>query len=382
MYVLNFLWNFFFLFATEFRSQRHLILSLRGLVYHFSQHTPFEAILSFMPSSAYGICSRRQGERLGPENDTLRASMVALLLAMIDILDPEHEFGEGAPDHEDEDNAEEHDEQIDGSMLKSQKAVISGSIVLYPMISTNFSGTNSNSDHWLPSDMDIYMNNTRSPLIDYMIQIEGFKLCGEKIRGRDEQYIAPCGIHRVHCLHKQNLSVDVITSTSQSAIMPILHFHSTVVMNWISQDGIFSAYPKLTCSHHGLINPLSFTQNQFVPALPAAGARSALKKYFKRGFDIRRNPNCWPGDSHTCSISPSCPIMARNIIDRGTMFISFIDDSNGDSKIFIDKPGILPYDHLFILFWYFGGPACTGLQRVCDPFIAQRPNVHDEHYFR
>jgi hypothetical protein len=233
--------------------------------------------------------------------------------------------------------------------------------------------------------MDIYepyTNNTRSPLIDYMIQIEGFKLCGEKIRGRDEQYIAPCGIHRVHCLHKQNLSVDVITSTSQSAIMPILHFHSTVVMNWISQDGIFSVYPKLTCSHRGLINPLSFTHNQFVPALPAAGARSALKKYFERGFDIRRNPNCWPGDSHTCSISPSCPIMARNIVDRGTMFISFIDNSNGDSDIFIDKPGILPYDHPFILFWYLGGPACTGLQRVCDPFIAQRPDVDDEHYFR
>jgi hypothetical protein len=56
-------------------------------------------------------------KRLGPENDTLRASMVALLHAMIDILDPDHEFGEGAPDHEDEDNAEEHDEQIDGSQV-------------------------------------------------------------------------------------------------------------------------------------------------------------------------------------------------------------------------------------------------------------------------
>ena len=56
-------------------------------------------------------------ERLGPENDTLHASMVALLHAMIDILDPEREFGEGAPNYEDEDNAEEHDEQIDGSQV-------------------------------------------------------------------------------------------------------------------------------------------------------------------------------------------------------------------------------------------------------------------------
>ena len=53
-------------------------------------------------------------ECLGPENNTLRASMVACNNAMIDILDPEHEFGEGTPNHEDEDNAEEHDEQIDG----------------------------------------------------------------------------------------------------------------------------------------------------------------------------------------------------------------------------------------------------------------------------
>jgi hypothetical protein len=249
------------------------------------------------------------------------------------------------------------------SVLGSQRSVISGSTALYPIISSNFSGTNRNSKHWLPIDMDIYEPRTSepiSPIIKYMIDVEGFRGCGEKVHTPNQQYITPCGIKRVYCLYKKKLRVDVVTSATASAITPIFHFHSTIVFNWISADGFFSAYPKLTCAHRGLTNPLSFTLNQFVPSLPPASTRSALMKYYKRGFDIRRNP----GTTH-------------NIVDKGTMFISFADDSHPN-----DKSRILPYDNAYILFWYLGGPACGGQQRVCDSYIAYRADAEDERIIR
>ena len=150
------------------------------------------------------------------------------------------------------------------STLKSQKSGISGSITLYPMVSSNFGGTNSNSNHWLPNDMDIYepcTNKQFSPIIEYMMDVEGFKECGENIYTPDDRYTTSCGIKRIHRLYKKNLHIDIVTSATISTITPIFHFHSTVVFNWISADGFFSAYPKLTCAHHGLTNPLSFAVN-------------------------------------------------------------------------------------------------------------------------
>jgi hypothetical protein len=105
------------------------------------------------------------------------------------------------------------------SVLKSQKSVISGSIALYPMVSSNFSGTNHNSNHWLPVDMDIYeprTDKTVSPIVQYMINVEEFKECGHKIIAPHQQYTNPCSIKRVYCLYKKKLRVDIVTSTTAS----------------------------------------------------------------------------------------------------------------------------------------------------------------------
>jgi hypothetical protein len=45
-------------------------------------------------------------------------------------------------------------------MLKSNRAVISGSMALFPMTSCNFSGTDSSGTCWSPKDMDIYEPDT------------------------------------------------------------------------------------------------------------------------------------------------------------------------------------------------------------------------------
>jgi len=57
-------------------------------------------------------------------------------------------------------------------MLKSERAVISGSVALYALIFCNFSATDSSGVQWLPHDMDVYELHVGggSGVLCYMVQ--------------------------------------------------------------------------------------------------------------------------------------------------------------------------------------------------------------------
>ena len=266
------------------------------------------------------------------------------------------------------------------SMLKSERAVISGSMALFPLMFCNFSGTNSNGVYWSPHDMDIYepkIGKGGSGVVKYMLEVEGYK--EQNIRGRSlqEQYDAKRGILQVRNVERGELHVDIVTSLSSSAVSPIFYFHSTPVFNWICPEGLFSAYPKLTCAWRGLLNPMALDRSRFVPALPGEDVRLCLQKYRMRGFDIRRNPSCWPHEDHFCTFSPECPITSRSVVDRGCMFVPFSEISEGGLG---GTSTDFPYDSPYIFFWYLGGPACDGRRRVCESYISLRADAVDERF--
>ena len=63
------------------------------------------------------------------------------------------------------------------SMMRSEWAVISGSMALYPLVFCNFSGTNSGDIHWNLNDMDIYepqIGAQKSGVLRYMVEEEGY----------------------------------------------------------------------------------------------------------------------------------------------------------------------------------------------------------------
>ncbi|KAF8432548.1 hypothetical protein L210DRAFT_3321763, partial [Boletus edulis BED1] len=53
-------------------------------------------------------------------------------------------------------------------------------------------------------------------------------------------------IRTVQSFYRGGHKVDLIKSKIDSALSPIFKFHSTTLMNYISADSIFSAYPSLT----------------------------------------------------------------------------------------------------------------------------------------
>ncbi|KAG1871364.1 hypothetical protein DFJ58DRAFT_742113 [Suillus subalutaceus] len=61
-------------------------------------------------------------------------------------------------------------------------------------------------------------------------------------------------ISRVHKLEKDDKMVDVIITDWISAIIPILQYHSTVVMNYMTARTFVSLYPKWTKENKSLVN--------------------------------------------------------------------------------------------------------------------------------
>jgi hypothetical protein len=77
--------------------------------------------------------------------------------------------------------------------------------------------------------------------------------------------------------------MDVVVANSLFTAGPIFHFHSTQLYNFITGNGLFSAYPEMTCNLQDLFNPRRFTLKQFAPALLPASVRLAIMKYVQRG---------------------------------------------------------------------------------------------------
>ncbi|KAH7906346.1 hypothetical protein BJ138DRAFT_1117666 [Hygrophoropsis aurantiaca] len=197
---------------------------------------------------------------------------------------------------------------------------------------------------WGVADLDIYTNfKSYHRLIIYLLR-EGYT-----IRSTTRRHSPVCysnsAIRKVMTLDKQTRSIDVIISAFKDSTIPIFHFHSTIVMNYVSADSLFSAYPRLTSQYRALVNPLSLPQSH------VNGPSCAMEKYRHRGFRIptwsERNT---PGDPHTCENNMSCPRQIRATHDRGSLRLE-LDIANVTDTA--DNEGNK------VVLWRFGGERCV-----------------------
>jgi hypothetical protein len=135
-------------------------------------------------------------------------------------------------------------------ILTETRSVISGSQALIFM-------TPAYQGCWVPNDMDLYTSNIHYwTLLCFLERECGYKTqegkpgvvrnMGYEEEERIGKYNSVGGIKYVTSLRKGNRKVDIIISDRSASIYPIFFFHTTLVQNFISGKGFFSAYPTLT----------------------------------------------------------------------------------------------------------------------------------------
>ncbi|KAG8907588.1 hypothetical protein FRB99_003512 [Tulasnella sp. 403] len=197
-------------------------------------------------------------------------------------------------------------------VMRRHNCVISGSSALAFLLGAD--------RKWSSQDLDMYAPSGRDcrKLIQYL-QGEGFET--NAVRTIPNHNYGDNHINGVTKLVKRGvrdngqnyeLWIDVIESKSHNPLLPILLFHSTVVINWISADSVTVAYPALTFRHKGVCG-ISTNVN----ALPWA---NWARKYRERGFEIVRDTRELEGPCGS-----ACPGLWRGTNDVGCMEVVFAE---------------------------------------------------------
>ncbi|KAH7907428.1 hypothetical protein BJ138DRAFT_1014513 [Hygrophoropsis aurantiaca] len=238
--------------------------------------------------------------------------------------------------------------------LTSVDGVISGSSALSFVLPRWRAG-------WEAKDLDLFIpRHHKEPIIAFLAR-EGYDVASvsaDTYGDLEEQ-----AINQITHLRNVEKTIDIIESSTASAIAPIFRFHSSLVMNFFNAQACFCAYPQMTTNHRALINCGRLADYR-------PGHRSRLmrcwKKYEERGFRFAQVSNVtltqsWrltvpvleetePDQRHICKEDFSCPHTVRATTDEGSLLVYF--DEGGDNHT---RPPSRD-----AMFWHLGGAPCRG----------------------
>jgi hypothetical protein len=189
-------------------------------------------------------------------------------------------------------------------VMKYTNSVISGSSALWFLEKCP--------SHWSACDLDIYVPlNNVDPILAFLSK-EGYENVTRTIRAGDGYSLDRMHLHSISQWKKDGRKIDVLESTSKSAVDPLKSFHSTLVMNFIAWNSMSVLYPSLT------FRKIAIVQD-------ATGQRGSWwrKKYSERGFDIRDHDRAFQ-DAYLV-----CPGLSRSVDDQNSLNIHFDTDKEG-----------------------------------------------------
>ncbi|KAF8421890.1 hypothetical protein L210DRAFT_3359757, partial [Boletus edulis BED1] len=128
---------------------------------------------------------------------------------------------------------------------------------------------------WEASDLDVYVPCGKVAVMHNFLLFAGYTNSTVHHAGNH----AYAAIRTISTFKKNDRKVDIIESSNSSAVTPILSFHLTALMNYVTPLSFFSAYAAHTSRRHAVVNPMIFDRGQLT--LPTC---LALAKYRDRGF--------------------------------------------------------------------------------------------------
>ncbi|KAG1839108.1 hypothetical protein DFJ58DRAFT_630013, partial [Suillus subalutaceus] len=134
-----------------------------------------------------------------------------------------------------------------------------------------------------PRDMDVYITEKfETEVLNHFKEKEGYECTQEMVTKTEYESSTICKIHKLVRGEKQ---VNVIVTDWRCALAPILQFHSTAVMNYITASSIVCLYPRWTTTNRSLIHPRIYLEN-----LTHLSMLYVLMKYRRRGFKVSAEP--------------------------------------------------------------------------------------------
>ncbi|KAJ2920786.1 hypothetical protein H1R20_g16308, partial [Candolleomyces eurysporus] len=156
-------------------------------------------------------------------------------------------------------------------------------------------------DMLIPNNLDLFTSMDAYGMVLSYLKKKGYAQCKQ---------IYPRGTHLpeygsnlrdisliFELINKKAYKINVIVSKGQP-LLPILHFHSTPVMNYI-------AYHGLVCLYDIMVYQLGIAN--YMESIPDC-VKACFAKYQERGFEIWEHFK----EEHICKIDSCCPQTIRS----------------------------------------------------------------------
>ena len=198
------------------------------------------------------------------------------------------------------------DPQAFRELMRNTGSVISGSTALYLVCA---------SPPWFPNDVDLYVTfDEFHPVVKALQEEQGAAIVDPaQLHARYEGAEGICGFVR---LRTDRGHIEVIRSSSDSALYPVALFWTTLLMNVVAADFVCIPYPELTMRGRGLVEFREYSDKETL----------ALAKYAQRGFEFRRSAAGWEDTTdmkNAGCFEWSCVNRARYFGDGGCLIAIF-----------------------------------------------------------
>lgn len=139
---------------------------------------------------------------------------------------------------------------------------------------------------WTPHDTDIYTPiDTTFHIEDYLVNVKKYAKynppqtspLGTTSPPNGPHSDIEKGYHCVICLQRGKTCINIIQSTTPSALHPIPFFWASHITNFVSANGFILTHPNYTLKGHGILNPRLYK----ISALSQSGCRicNNVQKY-------------------------------------------------------------------------------------------------------
>ncbi|KAG2155404.1 hypothetical protein DEU56DRAFT_750968 [Suillus clintonianus] len=199
-------------------------------------------------------------------------------------------------------------------------------------------------------DLDFYVTESfEAEVVKHFKENEGYVSKQDVVKKPEYDSSA---ISKIIKLANGDKKIDIITTHWTCAIAPILQFHSTAVMNYVTAQSIVSLYPRWTAANMSFVNP-----QMYVCGKTNLRTVDVLMKYIRRGFKISADP--FSLGEHDCEENKEkkknsgyCPHKMRSTVDDEVLKWDFgPKETLGDTSITCQD--------LRVMAWCLGGFECA-----------------------
>ncbi|KAJ3520266.1 hypothetical protein NMY22_g12831 [Coprinellus aureogranulatus] len=196
--------------------------------------------------------------------------------------------------------------------MQAHRIIMSGSNVLEIM----------SPGHFEPGDLDLYVPCGAVEAAEaFILKNPMYRALGDVIparspyMGESDDGVTQTGIITVkYYAHElTGRLINIIETRLTSSPSAIFAFHSTVVMNFVTWNGLVSGYPLSTCKGFGFVNACRRKHPRKL--------ETCLEKYMNRGYTYLETCKDWK-EEHVCGQHGYCALTERRIGDAWTMRIS------------------------------------------------------------